>query len=64
MDQYEFIRTAHRVYGKNITELARETGHSRNTVKKAIRVSLGGIRSGRLSLPLPLVSTRRSSPSG
>jgi predicted transcriptional regulator len=37
MDQYEFIKTAHRVYGKNITELARETGHSRNTVKKAIR---------------------------
>ncbi len=37
MDQYEFIRTAHRVYGKNITELSRLTGHSRNTVKKAIR---------------------------
>lgn len=37
MDQYEFIRTAHRVYGKNISELARATGHSRNTVKKAIR---------------------------
>lgn len=29
MDQYEFIRTAHRVYGKNISELARLTGHSR-----------------------------------
>jgi transposase len=37
MDQYEFMRTAHRVYGKNITELARQTGHSRNTIKKAIR---------------------------
>lgn len=37
MDQYELIRTAHRVYGKNISELARMTGHSRNTVKKAIR---------------------------
>jgi len=37
MDQYEFIRTAHRVYGKNISELSRMTGHSRNTVKKAIR---------------------------
>ncbi len=37
MDQYEFIRTAHRVYGKNISELARLTGHSRNTVKKVIR---------------------------
>jgi len=37
MDQYEYIRTGHRVYGKNISKLARETGHSRNTVKKAIR---------------------------
>ncbi|MDY0252762.1 MAG: IS21 family transposase [Candidatus Methanomethylophilaceae archaeon] len=37
MDQYEFIRTAHRSYGKNISELSRITGHSRNTVKKAIR---------------------------
>jgi len=37
MDQYEFIRTAHRVYGKNISELSRMTGHSRNTVKKALR---------------------------
>ena len=37
MDQYEVIRTAHRVYKKNISELSRMTGHSRNTVKKAIR---------------------------
>jgi transposase len=37
MDQYELIRTAHQVYGRNISELARMTGHSRNTVKKAIR---------------------------
>jgi len=37
MDQYELIRTAHRVYGKTISEISRETGHSRNTVKKALR---------------------------
>ena len=37
MDQYECIRTAHRVYGKNISELARQTSHSRNTIKKALR---------------------------
>ena len=37
MDQYELVRTGHRVYGKNISELARLTGHSRNTIKKAIR---------------------------
>jgi len=37
MDQYEYLRTAHRVYGKNISELSRQTGHSRNTIKKALR---------------------------
>jgi len=37
MDQYEYIRTAHRVYGKSISEVARQTGHSRNTIKKALR---------------------------
>ena len=37
MDQYELVRTGYRVYGKNISELARMTGHSRNTIKKAIR---------------------------
>jgi transposase len=37
MDEYELVRTGHRVYGQNISELARLTGHSRNTIKKAIR---------------------------
>ena len=37
MDQYELIRAGHRVYGQNISELSRMTGHSRNTIKKAIR---------------------------
>jgi len=32
-----WIRTGCRVYGKNISEMARMTGHSRNTIKKAIR---------------------------
>ena len=36
MDQYELIRTAQRVYGKSGCEIAHETGHSRNTVKKAL----------------------------
>ena len=27
MDQYEYIRSAHRVYNKGIREIARETGH-------------------------------------
>ena len=37
VDQYEYIRTAHRVYGKKIREIAGETGYSRNTIKKALR---------------------------
>jgi transposase len=37
MDQYEMVRTGYRVYGKTISELARLTGHSRNTIKKVIR---------------------------
>ena len=36
MDQYELIRTAHRVYGKSIREIARETGHHRETIRKAL----------------------------
>jgi hypothetical protein len=31
VDQYEYIRIAHRVYDKGIRQIARETGHSRNT---------------------------------
>jgi transposase len=37
MDQYEHIRTAHRVYKKSIRQIARETGHTRNTVRKALQ---------------------------
>lgn len=37
MDQYQLIRTAHLVYGKGIREIAREYGHSRKTVKKALK---------------------------
>ena len=36
VDQYDYIRTAHRVYGKTIRQIARDTGHSRNTIKKAL----------------------------
>ena len=36
MDQYEYIRTAKRVYGKSIREIARETGHDRKTIKKIL----------------------------
>jgi transposase len=36
MEQYELIRTAHRVYGKGIREIAREFGHHRDTVRRAL----------------------------
>ena len=36
MDQYEHIRTAHRVYDQSISEISRTTGHSRNTIRKAL----------------------------
>ena len=54
MDQYAFIRTAHRVYDKNISELARMTGHSRNTVKKALRGEPWGYRE-RQKQPFPVL---------
>ncbi|MBU2644722.1 IS21 family transposase [bacterium] len=37
VDQYDYIRTAHRVYGKNIKQIARETRHSKNTIRKILR---------------------------
>lgn len=36
MQQYELIRTAHRVYHKSIRQIAQETGHHRKTVRKAL----------------------------
>jgi len=49
VDQYNYIRTAHRVYGKKIREIVRDTGHSRNTVRKALSQATGfGVNSGRL----------------
>lgn len=36
VDQYEYVRIAHRVYGKTIRTIAKETGHSRNTIRKVL----------------------------
>jgi len=52
VDQYEYIRIAHRVYGKKIREITRETGHSRNTVKKVLRNEYIGY-SPRQTQPFP-----------
>ena len=37
MDQYAYIRTAKRVYGKGLRQIERETGHSRSTIRKVLR---------------------------
>lgn len=54
VDQYEHIRTAHRVYGKSVSEIARQTGHSRNTIRKALHGEFGGY-SQRQSQPMPVL---------
>ena len=52
VDQYSYIRTAHRVYGKKIKQIARETGHSRNTIKKVLRGEYSGYKP-RITQPYP-----------
>lgn len=42
MDHYSYIRTAVRVYGKGIRELSKETGHSRETIRKVLRKEYAG----------------------
>ncbi len=54
VEQYEFIRTGYRVYGLSISELAKRTGHSRNTVRKVIRQEYTGY-SPRTKQPLPVL---------
>ena len=54
VDQYSYIRTAHRIYGKTIKEIARETGHSKNTVKKALRGEYSGYKL-RIGQPYPVL---------
>ncbi len=40
VDQYEYIRIAHRVYDKGIREITREMGHSRNTIRKVLKKNM------------------------
>jgi len=54
VDQYDYIRTAHRVYGKKIKQIARETGHSRNTIKKVLRGEYIGYKT-RVMQPYPIL---------
>jgi len=54
MDQYGYIRTAHRVYKKSIKQICRETGHSRETVRKVLRSEPFGY-SSRTTQPYPVL---------
>ncbi len=54
VDQYSYIRTAHRVYGKTIKQIARETGHSKNTIKKVLRGEYSGYKP-RIKQPYPVL---------
>ena len=56
VDQYGYIRTAHRVYGKKIKQIARETGHSKNTVKKMVRGEYSGYKP-RIVQPYPVLGS-------
>jgi transposase len=55
VSQYDYVRTAKRVYGKNIKEIARETGHSKNTVKRILRSQYRGYKP-REHQPYPVLS--------
>ena len=54
VDQYEYIRISCRVYGKNIKQIARETGHSKNTIKKVLRGEYSGYKE-RYNQPFPIL---------
>jgi len=56
VDQYDYVRTSHRVYGKKIKQIARETGHSRNTIKKVLRGEYNGYKP-RVMQPYPTLGT-------
>ncbi|MCK9227736.1 MAG: hypothetical protein M0P30_08085 [Syntrophorhabdaceae bacterium] len=40
MNQYEYIRTTHRVYEKSIRQIQKETGHSRTAIRKVLSPSV------------------------
>lgn len=54
MEQYETIRTSNRVYGESIKSLAKRTGHSRNTIRKALRAEPAGYHTRQVQ-PYPVL---------
>ena len=55
VDQYDLIRTSYRVYGKKIKQIARETGHSKNTIRKVLRGEYKGYKK-RDNQPFPVLA--------
>lgn len=58
MDQYEYIRTAHRVYEKSIRQIQKETGHSRVTIRKVLQGEFTEY-SRRSTQPYPVLEKHR-----
>lgn len=56
VDQYEYIRIGHRVYGKSIKQLMQETGHARNTIRKVVREEFSGCQQ-RSTQPYPVLAS-------
>jgi len=54
LNQYEYIRTSKRFYGKSISEIHRETGHSRNTIRKVLNGEYKGYTK-RQKQPYPIL---------
>jgi len=54
VDQYEYVRISRRVYNKSISQIHRETGHSRNTIRKILNDEYNGY-SNRQSQPYPVL---------
>lgn len=54
VEKYEYIRIAHRVYGKSIHQIRKETGHSRETIRNALKGESKGY-SKRIDQPYPVL---------
>ena len=52
MEQYDYIRTAYRVYGHSIRRIAKDTKHSRNTIKLILKNEFSSYKA-RSSQPFP-----------
>ena len=59
MDQYEYIRTAHRFYEKSIRQIQKETGHSRVTIRKVLEGEFPEYRR-RSAKPYPVLEQYRN----